>query len=451
MNFVIILSLIFLFSFRETASLLIENPDEVKNLPGLKDKINFRHYSGYLEAEDGAFLHYWLYESQRNPKTDPIEASSLLGALTENGPFRIDSNEMIIMNNFSWNAQANMVYIESPAGVGYSYKLDNNYTTNDDITAQNNYVALKSFFKKFPHFEENSLYISGESYGGVYVPTLSVKILENHYPKNFKGFLIGNGIMNYEMQKNSLIHYYYHHALINDDTWQYLLNNCCPNVTNARQCDFANNDNSKCNNEIEKIKNFVYGNFDPYNIYHWMCFDPINDQGSFLDETIGEVDWITTIRRKNLQNSKCNDVKFAAPTVDYAAFKRYLNRPATREALHISSHAKSQWELNIINYTTIYQDMTSQVKELIDAGLKGLIYNGDFDTVCNYLGDRWFVESLGYKADTEYLPWKYNNQIGGFRQRYGKLIYQTIMGSGHMAPMDQPGPSQAMFNEFLTT
>lgn len=62
-----------------------------------------------------------------------------------------------------------------------------------------------------------------------------------------------------------------------------------------------------------------------------------------------------------------------------------------------------------------------------------------------------FVESLGYKADTEYLPWKYNNQIGGFRQRYGKLIYQTIMGSGHMAPMDQPGPSQAMFNEFLTT
>ena len=400
MNFVIILSLIFLFSFRETASLLIENPDEVKNLPGLKDKINFRHYSGYLEAEDGAFLHYWLYESQRNPKTDPIVfwfnggpgSSSLLGALTENGPFRIDSNEMIIMNNFSWNAQANMVYIESPAGVGYSYKLDHNYTTNDDITAQNNYVALKSFFKKFPHFEENSLYISGESYAGVYVPTLSVKILENHYPKNFKGFLIGNGVMNYEMLENSVLHYFYHHALINDDTWQYLLDNCCPNVTNARHCNFAKNPNSECNNEIKKISDFVDNNFDPYNIYHWMCFDPINDQGPFLDETIGEVGWITTIRRKNHRNIKCNDVKFAAPTVDYDAFKRYLNRPATREALHISSHAKSHWDIynDEVHYTAIYRDMTSQVKELIDAGLKGLIYNGDFDTVCNYLGDRWY-------------------------------------------------------------
>ncbi|OTF83765.1 hypothetical protein BLA29_011098, partial [Euroglyphus maynei] len=205
-------------------------------------------------AEDDAFLFYWLFESQRNPTTDPIVfwfnggpgSSSLLGALTECGPFRIDSDETVMMNNFSWNAQANMVFIESPVGVGFSYKLDRNYTTDDNITAKNNYAALKSFFKKFPHFEENPLYIAGESYAGVYVPNLSVKILENHYPKNFKGFLIGNGVMNYEMLDNSQIHYFYHHALINDDKWQYLLDKCCPNVTNDRNCNFAKSRNSQC-------------------------------------------------------------------------------------------------------------------------------------------------------------------------------------------------------------
>ncbi|OTF80101.1 hypothetical protein BLA29_008573 [Euroglyphus maynei] len=166
------------------------------------------------------------------------------------------------------------------------------------------------------------------------------------------------------------------------------------------------------------------------------------------------------IRQKNRQNIKCyNDAKFAAPSVDYDALKRYMNRNALREALHINSHSVPYWSYNKndVVYTRIYRDMTDQVKELIDAGLKGIIFNGDFDTVCNYLGNRWydtitikFVESLGYKADTEYLPWKYNNQIGGFRKIYGKLIYQTIMGAGHMVPMDQPGPVQAMFNEFLS-
>ena len=43
------------------ASLLIfaYGSDEIVNLPGLKDEINFKHYSGYLQVSDIHFLHYW--------------------------------------------------------------------------------------------------------------------------------------------------------------------------------------------------------------------------------------------------------------------------------------------------------------------------------------------------------------------------------------------------------
>ena len=72
-----------------------------------------------------------------------------------------------------------MLYIEAPAGVGFSImgNIANNYT-NDNITAQDNLQALvQFFFVKFPEFSTNEFYIAGESYAGIYVPMLADHIL----------------------------------------------------------------------------------------------------------------------------------------------------------------------------------------------------------------------------------------------------------------------------------
>ena len=69
-----------------------------------------------------------------------------------------------------------MLYIESPAGVGFSTGTP---SLNDIDVAQDNLAALKSFYKKFPEFAKNQLYISGESYGGIYVPHLASLILKD--------------------------------------------------------------------------------------------------------------------------------------------------------------------------------------------------------------------------------------------------------------------------------
>jgi serine carboxypeptidase-like clade 2 len=93
-----------------------------------------------------------------------------------------------------------MLYIESPAGVGFSYG-PGSHTGGDESTATYNLQALLSFYKKFPEYLENEFHISGESYAGVYIPTLANKIIDyNAAPSDpevphvpLVGLAIGNG------------------------------------------------------------------------------------------------------------------------------------------------------------------------------------------------------------------------------------------------------------------
>ena len=90
--------------------------------------------------------------------------------MTEQGPFRPNADGSLSLLEAAWNKVANMVYIESPAGVGFSYSTNNaDYTTGDQQTAIDNYNLIQAFLVRFPQFSNNSLYISSESYGGHYV------------------------------------------------------------------------------------------------------------------------------------------------------------------------------------------------------------------------------------------------------------------------------------------
>jgi cathepsin A (carboxypeptidase C) len=82
----------------------------------------------------------------------------------------------------------------SPAGVGFSYCDYANCTASDTSTAVDNHNVLKAFFKGFPEFAKNDFYITGESYAGVYCPTLAEQVMNDATNKiNLKGLAVGNG------------------------------------------------------------------------------------------------------------------------------------------------------------------------------------------------------------------------------------------------------------------
>ena len=142
-------------------------------------------YSGYLNATDSGSkqLHYVFVESKNDPANDPVliwfnggpGCSSLLGFMQENGPLNYeDETNVISMNEQSWNQKANVLYIESPAGVGYSLAATPaDMVHNDMSTSVDAIAALEQWYVKFPNFAQNNLWISGESYGGIYVPYLA--------------------------------------------------------------------------------------------------------------------------------------------------------------------------------------------------------------------------------------------------------------------------------------
>lgn len=106
-----------------------------------------------------------------------------------------------------------------------------------------------------------------------------------------------------------------------------------------------------------------------------------------------------------------------------------------RHALHIRPESQSWTPCSMYinaNYVNQYTTLKKVVQKLIKGGLKGLIYNGDVDTACNYLGDEWFAEELGFKTVQEFKPWIVNatGQVGGFEKIFEGFTYTTIRGSG---------------------
>ena len=102
-----------------------------------------------------------------------------------------------------------MVYIESPVGVGFSYSNDSNdYITNDNQTASENYQFVQLFLQEFPQFSQNEFWITGESYAGVYGPMLANLIVtgsDSQLISNFQGFSLGNPVTSCpELKANDL-------------------------------------------------------------------------------------------------------------------------------------------------------------------------------------------------------------------------------------------------------
>ncbi|GER48626.1 serine carboxypeptidase [Striga asiatica] len=117
----------------ETAEEGQKEKDRIGRLPGQPAGSNVSHFGGYVTVniKAGRALYYYFVEARNSHNTLPLllwlnggpGCSSLAyGAMQELGPFRVHSDgKTLYTNKFAWNHAANVLFLESPAGVGFSY------------------------------------------------------------------------------------------------------------------------------------------------------------------------------------------------------------------------------------------------------------------------------------------------------------------------------------------
>lgn len=149
--------------------------------------------------------------SERGYDDDPLVlwlnggpgCSSFDGFVYEHGPFSFSAapggGVRLARNPFAWSSVANVVYLDSPAGVGLSYSDTlADYATNDTATARDADAFLRALVVRYPWLAQRDLYIAGESYAGVYVPNLARAVLAGNAAGaqpalQLVGYAVGNG------------------------------------------------------------------------------------------------------------------------------------------------------------------------------------------------------------------------------------------------------------------
>uniref|UniRef100_A0A5F9CVW0 Carboxypeptidase n=1 Tax=Oryctolagus cuniculus TaxID=9986 RepID=A0A5F9CVW0_RABIT len=417
--------------------------DEIQCLPGLAKQPSFRQYSGYLPCA-GVQAALWCSGSTGGPG-----CSSLDGLLTEHGPFLIQPDGVTLQYNpYSWNLIANVLYIESPAGVGFSYSNDKVYVTNDTEVAQNNYEALKDFFRLFPEYKDNKLFLTGESYAGIYIPTLAVLVMEDP-SMNLQGLAVGNGLSSYEQNDNSLVYFAYYHGLLGNRLWSSLQTHCC----SQNKCNFYDNKDPECVTSLQEVSRIV-GNsgLNIYNLYA-PCAGGVPGHVRYEKDTLVVQDLGNLFTHLPLKRT-WHQVGEGLGLVPVGSGPG----EAGRQSLHIPEQLPS-WDmcnfLVNIQYRRLYQSMNSQYLKLLNSQkYQILLYNGDVDMACNFLGDEWFVDSLNQKMEVQRRPWLVDygdsgEQIAGFVKEFSHIAFLTIKGAGHMVPTDKPQAAFTMFSRFL--
>ncbi|CAL8172801.1 unnamed protein product [Prunus armeniaca] len=167
------------FATIPTDALAQQKLDKVLELPGQTFNLSFAHYAGYatVNEDSGRALFYWLVEAAEDPGSKPIVlwlnggpgcSSIAYGEAEEVGPFHIKADgKTLYLNPYSWNQVANILFLDSPVGVGFSYSNTSSdlLSNGDKRTAEDSLAFLLKWFERFPQYKGREFYITGESYG----------------------------------------------------------------------------------------------------------------------------------------------------------------------------------------------------------------------------------------------------------------------------------------------
>jgi len=426
------------------------------NINGLETvKLDVRSYAGYANAQYNnkeIQLFYWFFESQKfHPyqsrdngeigKTPLIiwlnggpGAPSTLGLFLENGPYRIHdgSSGKLLQNQYSWNKDAHIIYWDQPIGTGYSRVKGEDpqktFAKNECELSEMFYLSFQDFLSKHPEYRSCPVYVTGESYGGKYVPNIAMKIhgmnndkIDKNHKINLKGICVVDGWIDARLQMKIYIDYVYTLGYLDTNQRNQML------IDYGKFCDALNEKRYEdayniSNNIVDNVSSFG-GNFNVYDIRKYSDIS-MNNVRTYMElATVKEALHVPKNQKWN-----CNDNK--GPV------------------------ANNLIEDNMENASAVYSEFIKH-----EHLYKVLMCTGTFDTACGSL----CTESIFYNLDKWKNPieneiWKTiprkiwaqpSNVIKGFVKQYKNLTQIEFPNSGHEVPYYKPDISLDMIDKWI--
>ncbi|KAK6394760.1 hypothetical protein LTR65_001552 [Meristemomyces frigidus] len=481
-----------------------------------------KSYSGYVHLPPNALnethelqsypinTFFWFFEARKDPSNAPLAiwlnggpgGSSLMGALSENGPCFIgkDSNSTYL-NPWSWNSEVNMLYIDQPVQVGFSYDTPTNVTASllkehyagfqyepadfsDGVPESNltfitgttgsqnvTYTAnttshaavaiwhfAQTWFEEFPYYKpaDEQISLFTESYGGHYGPAfVSFFMRQNELIAN--GTLSGPGL--HYLHINTL-------GIINgcidmvEQAWSYA--SFAVNNTYGVKA-FSDTEYHRAMYELGRSDGII----DRINECRRMERDlDRNDYGDvrkvneYCQQTADAVENVLTSYYIEKAKSGWYDITHLAEDPFPPAYLiGYLNQHWIQQALGVpvnhSSASKAVYQGFSSTGDTVKGGMLEDIAYVLDHGVKVAMMYGDRDYACNWVqGERSSLKIPWSSRDSfqaaGYAPLVISPvHSGGLTRQYGNLSFTRVYQAGHLVPSYQPEAAYEIFMRAL--
>ncbi|CDP06925.1 unnamed protein product [Coffea canephora] len=376
----------------------------VKFLPGFEGPLPFELETGYIgvgESED-VQLFYAFIKSESNPQSDPLilwldggpGCSSFSSLFFGIGPVILEPLSFdgtvpkLVLNPSTWTKVVSIIFLDSPAGTGFSYAKTAQASQSSDFLASDQaYEFIRKWLHDHPEYKSNPFYVGGISYGGIPVPILTQLISNGNEdgiePRiDLKGYILGNPVTKVSGLLNYRVPFAYGMGLISDELYESL--------------------KVSCKGEYE-------------------ITDPSNPVCS-----------------KNMQgyNEASNHI--------YAIF-------IVQEALHVLRETIGQWVScrDALPYTKNAGSVVPYHANLSTKGYRSLIYSGDHDLMVPHIETQAWIRSLHYPIIDDWRQWIHEGQVAGYTRTYAnKMTFAT--GGGHVAYELKPAECRTMLERWIS-
>ena len=400
----------------------------------------------YVTVRPNARIFWWFYgahDQQRDKlplvlwlQGGPGASGTGFGNFEEIGPLYQNSTA----RKTTWIQKTNVLFIDSPVGAGFSYVTDPvAYTRNVTQIADDLLVVFKAFLKNLTIFEDAPFYIFGESYGGKMAAEFGQRLYETIERKeikcNFKGVALGDSWISPVDSILSWGKYLYQYSLLDTQDLR-AVQSSAGQVVNY----FDQGLYKKSTAYWSKTRDLVSLFTDNVNVYNVLQHNasPFRNSNDIIERLYDR--HLAVYYQNNL--------------------KSFMNTVIRKKLGIIPDNVTwGSQATDTFNYQSedFMKPAIKAVDYLISKGLKIIVYQGQFDMLCNTAGAEKWTSKLqwsglqGFNYATR-KPLYIDGKIGqtqAFLKSFKNFSFYFVMNAGLMVPLDNGEMALKMLEEII--